>query len=129
MKTTRGPQYGSLGILILTLVVGTDLLVACLVMVGLPPAWLIGSTIATLFGALWIYKSSNVEVNDAGVTIIMIGGAAMNVAWPEIEKVQKHRLGVWLVLHESHRRVMFSGLDPRWRTRPVSKAILAQIGS
>jgi hypothetical protein len=107
---------------------GTDLLVGALVAIGLPSGWLIGSTIASVFGSLWIYRSSKVEANEDGVTIRMAGGMAMSVPWDQIERVQTHLFGVWLVRRTSHRRVLFSGLDPWWRTRAISKAILDQVG-
>jgi hypothetical protein len=127
VNTTSGPQYGNLGLVIVTMVGGTDLLVGGLVAIGLPSGWLIGSTIASLFGALWVYRSSKVEVNDDGVTICMVGGMAMSAPWDEIESVQTHLFGVWLVRRTSRRRVLFSGLDPWWKIRPVSKSILDRV--
>ena len=123
MRTVQGPQYGSAGFLILTVVVPSALVFGLWSGFGtMSPAVAIGCTLAMAILTWWIRRSSVVSVDDSGVAIKMVAGR-LTIPWTDIERLDGQRLGARLLRRSNGKRVFFAMLDPGWEQRPTTLAI------
>ena len=128
VKNVQGPQYGSIGLLCLTLVAPVALVFTLWSVFGsLSPAVPVCASVGMLVLAWWIRRSSVVSVNDSGVDVSFVGGQVL-IPWDDIERIDGYLLSGRLVRRSNGKQFFFSMLDPSWKQRPVTLAIRSQLG-
>ena len=135
VKAVYGNRYGSLWYLLLAGVVP----LSCILI----PAAIAGAmkwTVPVFCTAVWIvsgpfiFRDSAIVVTDHGFSTAQSGWKIV-VAWTNVESIRAGRLGASVVLKEAQRfglfkrrRIRFASLDPLWRGRATSVAILLHHG-
>ena len=130
----RGPLYGSMVLLGLTMLVPIGLGTAAAAWAGWM-AWpgVPGASIGILVLAWLLHKRSVVEVGPDGVVLTQ-PGLRVSALWGNVAGVHEGVLGAQLRLRDSQRigafkrrKLVVAFLDPFWRHRAVGRAILARI--
>ncbi|HVA07081.1 MAG TPA: PH domain-containing protein [Acidimicrobiales bacterium] len=111
----------------MTIAVPTTVILALLSAFGnFPPAApFVGSLLMITF-ALFRHRRSFVEVDDAGVTVVM-GGRSRLVPWSDIELLKSQRLSVWIERRSAEKPVVILVFDVHWADNPVVRAIQAHL--
>jgi hypothetical protein len=125
-----GPQYGSLIAAVMAVVVPLGLIFwAWAILAGTSLIHPVTGVIAIALSFILVLPRCTVEVDDFGVRVHLPLGSGASIPWSDIEALEGHRFSARLLKRSNGRRVYVQMFDPKWSSRPVSRAIHAHLAT
>ena len=129
VNRVSGPQYGSLVTAVLAAVVPLGLIFGILaILAGTSFVQPVIGVVAVALFFIAALPRCTVEVDDLGVKIRIMGGG-LSIPWSDIEALEGHRFSARVLRRSNGKRVYVQMFDPKWSSRPVSRAINAHLAT
>jgi hypothetical protein len=130
VNQVSGPLYGSPVTAVLSEVVCLGLLFGILtILEGKSLVQLVEGIIGVTLGFTVMLRLSTVEVDNVGVKTHFPFGGGDSIPWSDIEAMEGHRFSARLLRRSDGKRRYIQMLDPKWSSRPVSRAIRAHLAT